>query len=36
MGGPDFGPVAFLEGGDERELQEVAGEARLAMLYIII
>ena len=30
MGGPDFGPVAFLEGGDERELQEVAGEARLA------
>ena len=30
MGGPDFGPVAFLEGGDERELQKVAGQARFA------
>ena len=30
MGGPDPFPVAFLEGGDERELQKVAGQARFA------
>ena len=30
MGRPNLAPIGFLEGGDERELQEVAGEACFA------